>query len=186
MVSTQEVIDAIIYALESSDVVTDDASYIDHDPDITTEAIKLPVIQVSPNIKNRISDENTDFIGLVDGESENSVKEVYEALYTLDVTIAAWTAEGSQYSGRKIQESITEALFEYETSGMNEPLKKSNGSAIDDIWRFTVQTGEQNDDLNTTPTLRRWRKTVIVSMSETFESEEQDIITEATEDVSVN
>lgn len=186
MVSTQEVIDAIIYALESSDVITDDASYIDHDPDITTEAIKLPVIQVSPNIKNRISDENTDFIGLVDGESENSVKEVYEALYTLDVTIAAWTAEGSQYSGREIQESITEALFKYETSGMDEPLKKSDGSVIDDIWRFTVQTGEQNDDLNTTPTLRRWRKTVVVSMSETFESEEQDTITEATEDVSVN
>jgi hypothetical protein len=186
MVSTQEVIDAIIYALESSDVITDDASYIDHDPDITTEAIKLPVIQVSPNIKNRISDENTDFIGLVDGESENSVKEVYEALYTLDVTIAAWTAEGSQYSGREIQESITEALFKYETSGMDEPLKKSDGSVIDDIWRFTVQTGEQNDDLNTTPTLRRWRKTVIVSMSETFESEEQDTITGAAEDVSVN
>jgi len=186
MVSTQEVIDAIIYALESSDVVTDDASYIDHDPDITTEAIKLPVIQVSPNIKNRISDENTDFIGLVDGESENSVKEVYEALYTLDVTIAAWTAEGSQYSGREIQESITEALFKYETSGMNEPLKKSDGSVVDDIWRFTVQTGEQNDDLNTTPTLRRWRKTVVVSMSETFESEEQDTITGADEDVSVN
>jgi len=186
MVSTQEVIDAIIYALESSDVVTDDASYIDHDPDITTEAIKLPVIQVSPNIKNRISDENTDFIGLVDGESENSVKEVYEALYTLDVTIAAWTAEGSQYSGREIQESITEALFKYETSGMDEPLKKSDGSVIDDIWRFTVQTGEQNDDLNTTPTLRRWRKTVVVSMSETFESEEQDTITGAAEDVSVN
>lgn len=186
MVSTQEVIDAIIYALESSDVITDDASYIDHDPDITTEAIKLPVIQVSPNIKNRISDENTDFIGLVDGESENSVKEVYEALYTLDVTIAAWTAEGSQYSGREIQESITEALFKYETSGMDEPLKKSDGSVIDDIWRFTVQTGEQNDDLNTTPTLRRWRKTVVVSMSETFESEEQDTITGAAEDVSVN
>jgi len=186
MVSTQEVIDAIIRALETSNVVTDDASYIDHDPDITTEAIKLPVIQVSPNTKNRISDENTDFVGLKEGESDSTAREVYEALYALDVTIAAWTAEGSQYSGREIQESITEVLFKYETSGMNEPLKKSDGSVIDGIWRLAVQTGEQNDDLNTTPTLRRWRKTVIVSMSETFESEKQDIITEATEDVSVN
>lgn len=185
MVSTQEVIDAIIYALETSDVVTDDASYIDHDPDITTEAIKLPVIQVSPNTKNRISDENTDFVGLKEGESDNTVIEVYEALYALDVTIAAWTAEGSQYSGRGIQESITEALFEYETSGMNEPLKKSDDSVIDDIWRFAVQTGEQNDDLNTTPTLRRWQKTVVVSMSETFESAEKDSITETAESVSV-
>ena len=184
MVSTQEVIDSIIHALETSEFVTDDANYIDHEPDITTEAIKLPVIQVSPVLKTRISDENSDFIGMKEG-LEDTAKEVYEVLYALEITVAAWTAEGSQFSGRGIQDSITKELFKYESSGMNTPLKNSDEETIDGIWRFSIQSGEQNDNLNTTPTLRRWQKTVVVSISETFESDEKDVITDVDKSISV-
>lgn len=186
MASTQEVIDSIIYSLKSSDAVTDDASFIDHEPDITTEAIKLPVIQVSPITKIRISDENSDFVGIVEGDTQNTYKRVYEILYRLEVTISAWTAEGSQYAGRGIQESITSALFKHESSGMDEPLVKPDGTQLDGVWRFAMQSGEQNDNLNTTPTLRKWEKSVTVSMSETFESAEKEGTASSNETVSVN
>jgi hypothetical protein len=168
MVRKQELIEAVVYALQQSDAIPDTANFTDRVPNIDTEPIKLPVIQVSPGPKLYISDENTDFSGFERDEQGNVTGKIYESLYTLEIMIAVWTAQGSQFSPREINDAIRDEMIQYETSAMDNTLVKPDGTPIDEVWRFAMQSGEQTDDFSTSPTLRRWEQTLVISASEQY------------------
>ena len=186
MVRVQELIEAVIYSLSQSDTIPDKTSFIDHIPNIETEAIKLPVISVYPGQKVYLSDENSDFSGFNKDDNGNNIGRIYESLYTVEVTIAVYTADGSQFSAREIMNSIRDKMFTHESSGLQRPLRNPDDSVIDEVWRVAIQSGEQNDDFGTSPTLRRWEQTILIQAGETYITEDGQTISGSNVNTNVN
>jgi len=174
MVRPQELIEAVLYTLQTSADLPDSANYVGYTPDINSESIKLPLIEVSPGPQTHLSEMNTDFVGFKTDDSGREVGRIYESLYTLQLNVAVWTAHGSRFSPRDIADAVRDELYAHATAGPDLPLKNPDGSPVDEVWRFALQEGEQTDDLTTSPTLRRWQQTVVVSASEQYVTDEED------------
>jgi hypothetical protein len=168
MVRPQELIEAVLVTLQDCSDIPDSANFIGYEPDIDSESIKLPLIEVSTGLMSELSEMNTDFVGFQKDDQGRDIGRIYESLYTLELNIAVWTAHGSKYSPREISDAIRDALYAHSTSGPARPLRNPDGSPVDEVWRFAVQEGEQTDDLATSPTLRRWQQDVVVSASERY------------------
>jgi len=168
MVRPQEIIEATIFTLQESSNIPDAANYVDNTPDISTQSIKLPVIEVSIGPQRILADENTDFIGTKTDNNGREIGRIYESLYTLELYVVTYTAQGSKYSARDISDSIRDELYAYDTSGPNETLVHPENGPVDEVWRFDIIEGVHTDDLNTNPTLRRWQQDVLVSASEQY------------------
>ena len=174
MVRPQELIKAVLVTLQNTPEIPDPANFVGYEPDITSESIKLPLIEVSTGPQEHISEMNTDFVGLKTDDSGREIGRIYESLYTLELNIAVWTAPGSKYSPRKIMNAVRDSLYAHDTAGPNLPLRYADGSPVNEVWRFALQEGEQTDDLTTSPTLRRWQQNVLVSASEQYITDEED------------
>jgi len=172
MVRPQEIIDAVLYTLQQSDELPAETSFLGEEPDIDNQAIKLPLIEVSTGIQTDLSEVNTDFVSFITDEDGNNVGRVYETLYTIEITVAAWTAAGSRYDPREIGNYVRDALYQHDVAGPNKPLQNPDGSPVDEVWRVIMESGEQTDDFSTSPTLRRWEQRLIISASEQYTTEE--------------
>lgn len=169
MVRPRTIISAIIHSLQQSDDIPSETNFVGYNPDINSESIKLPVIVVSTGPRVNLSDTNTDFIGHKTDDSGDEIGYIYSTLYTFELDVAVWTAHDSKYSPRIIGDAVRDVLYSHASSGPALPLTyPDDGSPIDDVWRFILQDGSQNDDLTTSPTLRRWEQTVTVSASERY------------------
>jgi len=168
MVRPQGLIEAVLVTLQNESELPSAANFVGYTPDIASESIKLPVIEVSPGPQEQISEMNTDLVGYTTDDAGNRTGKIYESLYTLELNVAVWTAHGSKFSPRDISDTVREALYAHETAGPNEPLRNPDGSPVDEVWRFAMQEGEQTDDLTTSPSLRRWQQTLLVSASEQY------------------
>lgn len=168
MVRPRELVEAVLYTLQQSGDFPDSTNFVGYQPDINSESIKLPLVEVSTGPTVEVSEMNTDFIRFKKDADGNDIGRIYESLYTLDLDIAVWTAHGSKYSPRKLSDSVRDNLYTHETGGPSKPLQNPDGSPVDEVWRFSVEDGEQTDDLNTSPTLRRWQQTAVVSASERY------------------
>jgi hypothetical protein len=174
MVRPQQLIESVLYTLQQSNAIPDSTNFVGYTPDINSQSIKLPLIEVSTGIQNQLSESNTDFVGFKTDDSGNDIGRIYETLYTLEITVAIWTAHGSKFSPRNISDAVRDALYAHDTAGPAQPLRHPDGSPVDEVWRFALQDGEQTDDLTTSPTLRRWQQNVVVSASEQYITDEED------------
>lgn len=174
MVRPQEIIEAVLFTLQNEADIPDAANFVGYTPDINSESIKLPLVEVSPGPQTHISESNTDFVGYKTDDSGREIGRIYESLYTLQLTVAVWTAHGSRFSPREISNAVRDGLYAHDTAGPSRPLRNPDGSPVDEVWRFALQDGEQTDDLTTSPTLRRWQQNVVVSASEQYVTDEED------------
>lgn len=172
MVRPQEIVDSVLYTLQQSDDIPDDTNFLGFEPDIENQAIKLPLIEVSTGVQTDLSEINTDFVSFVEDESGNHVGRVYETLYVIEITVAVWTAAGSKYDAREIGNYVRDALYQHDTAGPGRPLQNPDGSSVNEVWRFIVESGEQTDDFSTSPTLRRWEQRLAISASEQYTTDE--------------
>lgn len=172
MVRPQEIVDAVVYTLQQSDDLPDETNFLGFEPDIENQPINLPLIEVSTGVQTDLSEMNTDFVSFIEDGDGNQVGRVYETLYTIEITVAAWTAAGSRYDPREIGNYVRDALYQHDTAGPDKPLTKSDGSTVDEVWRFIVESGEQTDDFSTSPTLRRWEQRLVVSASEQYTTDD--------------
>lgn len=173
MVRPQSIVEAVSYTLQQDDSIPSETNFLENEPDIENDAIKLPVIEISSGAQARLSESNSDFVThKLDGDG-NQIGRVYELLYTLEITIAVWTADGSMYNAKEIGDSVRDALYKHDTAGADIPLENPDGTIVDDVWRFSVDSGEQTDDFSTSPTLRRWQQEVLVSAGEKYTTEEE-------------
>jgi len=187
MVSQQVLLESVPRSLEEESAIPDDITYITHEPDFNSEAIKLPVIQVLRTAVTNVNETNTDFVGYNRDESDRITDELYERLYVMDLTVAIWTADGSVYDNAGLPNEVRTSLYKHDYDGPQKPFTYENGEPIDDVWRVSLTNTRENDDVTYTPTLRVHEQDLRVWAAETIESPiEQDIITEVTEDVSVN
>jgi hypothetical protein len=168
MVRPQEIIEGVLHTLKESDAIPDSTNFVGFKPDPDTQSIKLPLIEVSPGPKSPVREMNTEFVKFRTDSDGNQVGEVYESLYRLQLTINVWTAHGSKYSPRDIMDSVRDELYKHKTAGPQQPLRFPDGSPVNEVWRFSMQQGDQTDDLGMSPTLRQTTKTVVVSASEQY------------------
>jgi len=168
MVRPKELIEGVLWTLQQHPDIPDSASYVGYTPDINSESIKLPVVEVSMGPQVRLREENTDFVGFKTDDNGNQIGRIFEALYTLELNVAVWTAQGSKYSPRDISDSVRDALYSHDIAGPGEPLVHPDFGPIDEVWSFDILEGSHTDDLTTSPTLRRWQQDVSVSASEQY------------------
>lgn len=175
MVRPKELVEAVLYTLQQSNDFPEATNFVGYEPDINSESIKLPLIEVSLATQVEIDETNTDFIGFKTDDSGRDIGRIYETLYTQELNIAVWTAHGSRYSPRDMGDTVRDELYAHSTGGPNEPLRHpEDGRVLDEVWRFRITEGAHTDDLGTSPTLRRWQETVQISASEQYVTDEED------------
>lgn len=163
------VVERVVDAIEKSGELPDSTNYVGYEPDMSSEAIKLPVVEASPTSEARISEHNTDEVGRLTDQDGNEVSRVYHALYQLTVEVSIWTAHGSRYDSRELGDSIYRALYQYDSSGPGRNLAP-------EVWRVRLGDGSPDDDLTTNPSLRRWTQDIDIWAYEEFASDEDYII----------
>lgn len=168
MVRPKEIVESILYVLQNSNAFPENTNFVGYEPDINSESIKLPLIEISMNLQSEINEMNTDFVGFRTDDNGNDIGEVYQSDYTQDISVAVWTAHGSRYSPRTLSDSVRDELYEYTNKGPDKSLPHPDIGQLDDVWKFQIVEGEHTDDLGTSPTLRRWQQIVEVSASERY------------------
>jgi PAS domain-containing protein len=169
MARLQDVIDAIIFSLKDSGELPEEATFIGFEPDNDTQPIKLPIIQVDP--EGEITDANlanTQFVGFSKDDDGNNVGRIFERLSEIPIRLSVLTAQGSKFDEREISDTARTVLFKHETAGPFEPLKKEDGTTLDEVWRFDIDESTQTDNLGTSPPLRRFVQRITVGSSEQF------------------
>jgi len=162
MVRAREILDAIIYELKESPSIPDALSYIDREPDIDTDAIKLPVLEVSLIDTTKDRDLTSDFVGFKKDDSGRDVGRVYHSSYLARIEISVWTAQGSRYDPEELSDRVRTVLYRFDTQVNNEPLVHPEKGELTEIWDFAVEDGSHTDDLTTTPPLRKWTERIEV------------------------
>lgn len=165
----REVIEVVVNAVKQSGRLPDSTNYVGYEPNIDTDAIKLPLLEVVTTSEARISDHNTDEQGEILDDEGNSVARVFHAMYQLSIEVNIWTAEGSRYDPNVLGDEVFAALYNYDSAG---PSKK----LADEIWRVRVGDGSPDEDFSTSPTLRRWSQEVDIWAYETFTTDEDYIV----------
>lgn len=169
MVRPKELVEAVLFTLQQSDDLPEEANFVGYEPDIDSESIKLPLVEVSMGTQLEVNESNTDFVGFRTDDNGNDIGRIYETLYTQELTVAVWTAQGSKYSPRDMGDTVRDELYAHETAGPDQPLRHpEDGRRLDEVWRFWITEGAHTDDLGTSPTLRRWEETIQISASEQY------------------
>lgn len=165
----KKVIEEVVSAIQQSGNLPSDINYVGYEPNIDTEPIKLPLLEVVTLSEARISEHNTDEQGVIEDDSGNSVGRVYHALYNLTIEVNVWTAQGSKYDPNDLGDKVYASLYPYDTSGPSNELHE-------DIWRVRIGDGEPDEDFGTSPTLRRWSQEVDIWAYESFTTDEDYIV----------
>lgn len=165
----RELIEALVAAVQQSDEMPAGMNYVGYEPNIDTESIKLPLLEVVTVSEARIAEHNTDKQGVIENDAGDTIARVYHALYQLTVEVNVWTAHGSKYDPDELGDAVYRALYPYDSAG-------PSNSLADDVWRVRIGDGSPDDDFGTSPTLRRWSQTVDLWAYETFTTEEDYIV----------
>ena len=169
MVRPKELVEAVLYTLQQSDDLPNETNFVGYEPDINSESIKLPLIEVTLESQVEVSESNTDFVGYRFDGNGNRIGKIFESLYTQELSISAWTAHGSRFSPRDISDTIRDELYAHETGGPEQPLRHPDDNRVlDEVWRFDILSGDQTDDLGRSPTLRRWEQSIEIAASERY------------------
>lgn len=164
----KNVIETVVDTLKESGRLPDSTNYVGYEPDMDSEAIKLPLLEVVTVSEARIDDHNTDEQGVILDDDGNAVSRVYHSLYQLSIEVNIWTAQGSKYDPRDLGNEVYRELYQYDSAGPGREL-------ADEVWRVRVGDGNPDEDFSTSPTLRRWSQEVDIWAYESF-SDDKDYI----------
>lgn len=169
MVAPQDIIDGLAHAIRSSDSVPDNINFITFEPDIESNPVKLPLVQVSGESKVTADRTNTNFVGFQEDDSGNDIGRIYKTLYTQEFEVASWTAQGSKYDVQDVSQSVRKSILPYTTAGpAQELIDSETGEKLDDVWNVKLLETQRTDDLGTSPTLRQRTEIIEVSASEQY------------------
>jgi hypothetical protein len=169
MVRIDQLRRALLVTLREHPDVPEAVTFADRTLDFTTDAIKLPVINVVANSKRDVGEMNSDQIGFVTDENGNRVGRTYVDLFEATFTVSVLTAEGSSFDTYEIRNAVKDALYQHDPEGPDRSLVDETGTTLDDVWDVRFLEESENDDTTTTPTLRRWEQQLIIAGSEQYE-----------------
>jgi len=132
----------------------------------------LPLLEFNILSTDRIANSNTDFVGFVKDDEGNEVGRIYDMLYSMQIQIELWTAQGSEYDPNYLGSAIRESLYPHDSKAYGKPFVDTQGNPLSSVWKFKLLTGGRNDDIMTTPTARKWEQNVRIWSYERFDTTE--------------
>lgn len=165
MARPKDLIAIVVDALRDSGNLPSSMNYVGYEPNIDTDAIKLPLLEVDVVSEARIDSSNTDVQGYIEDDAGNRVGRVFHALYNLTLEVNVWTAQGSKHDPKDLGDTVYATLYKYDDAGPGDDLS-------DDVWRVRLGDGETDDDFTTSPTLRRWSQQLDLWAFEEFTTDE--------------
>lgn len=169
MVRPQQIIDGMIRSVKGTGDMPSEMAYLPYEASRTgaNGNVKLPLLEVQPVDKIDVQDFNTDRVSFVTDEDGNRIGRRFQSEYRLRIQFDLYTAEGSSYDARALGNKLYRALYRHDSHGPNIPLPAEDGGELALTWRFNVEDSEPAHELETTPSLRRWRiDTVVWSVME--------------------
>lgn len=182
MARPDEIIDALIYQLEASDVVSSDVTYLNEEVDSTGKNadVFLPVIEIQEADVTWLSEFNTDRVDIE--FTDDFAEEVYRAEYELILQLDVWVADTSKWSPDEIGEDARRVLYQYESAGLSKTLVDREGNLLPEIWKFSLTDAGRPDDLSGTFSVRKWRQEIEIWAYEEYRAK-KDVIQSLNEDV---
>jgi hypothetical protein len=160
MVQSREALKIIADTLRRSSKMPEEMSYILHEPDPDGEdsAVSVPVTVLQDTDTTRDDPSNSNFEGYLLNDSGERVGTVYETKWEMSLQIDIWTAAGSDYNVDKLGKELHEVLYAYDTRGPDKTFVDGTGEGRELIYDFTLQDSNRDDNLDQTPSVRRWRQ----------------------------
>lgn len=168
MVRPQELVESLLFVLQNTGEFPEKTNFVGYEPDIASESIKLPLVQVSLGTMLEVDTTNSEFVGYREDADGNIIGRIYESLYEQDIQISVWTAHGSKYSPRDLSNIVRDTLYPYTSYGPDDTLPHPELDGLDEVWFVEVTEGDHTDDLGTSPSLRRWQQIVEINASERY------------------
>lgn len=186
MTAPSKVKDYVKLAIENSGALPEVKDYVTHeaDPDGTDGALRLPLVEIQQTGFTREDLTNTTKIGAQTDDNGNEVAYAYESLYTVDLQINLWVADGSNYDVGELGDRLRKVLFAYDIRGPDRDFVDEQGRPIETIYQFNLGESNREDDTAQTPTVRVWQQSASVSACERYsEVPEEDYIETVSESV---
>jgi hypothetical protein len=174
MATPREILTAIKESLQDSSDVPDSVSYVlqEYDGSGPEANVSLPVVELQTANLVSLNQFNTDFVGHQFDKDGNQIGRIYHSEYSLTVQLDILTVDGRSHNEESISpliNSVRNALYKFDSAGIAEPLEET-------VWKFQLNEGERADNLESTPTVRRWSQTIECWSYEEFETNEDYIV----------
>jgi len=174
MATPREILTAIKESLQDSSDVPDSVSYVlqEYDGSGAEASVSLPVVELQTVNAVSLNEFNTDFVGHKFNEEGNQIGRIYHSEYSLTVQLDILTVDGRSHNEESISpliNSVRSALYKFESAGIAEPLEET-------VWKFQLNEGERADNLESTPTVRRWSQTISCWSYEEFETDKDYVV----------
>jgi len=158
MATPREILTRIKESLEDSSDVPDSVSYVlqEYDASGKDANVTLPVVELQTVNALSLNEFNTDFVRYVHDENGNQIGRVYRSEYSVTVQLDILTVDGRRKNEESIStlvNSVRRSLYQYSSAGPAESLEET-------VWKFQLNEGERADNLDSTPTVRRWSQTI--------------------------
>lgn len=171
MVSPSDAMLGLGLALNRSDKIPDEMSYLLHEADLQNDDanVDLPMIEITPVDVDHVHPSNSDFVDFTTNDEGSQTGRVYHTEYQMEVEIDIWTASDGGYDVDELGDALREALYPHSSFGPQEPFLDEDGKEMQ-IFRFSIESGERQDDIIQTPTVRRWRQEVEIWAFDEFQT----------------
>ncbi len=167
MTTPQDVLEGIAVALHNSGNLPSDTTYVTRqvDMDGRQAGLQMPIVEMEVQNTVRNTQFNTDLVGYATDDDGNRIGYIFRTRFEMTVAVNIYTAEGGGNDPDSLGHSLRRALLKYDSYQMgsrhhNNTLPDGNGGELTEVTQFVVGNGENNDDITTTPALRRWQQTI--------------------------
>lgn len=185
MVTHREAMEVIADTLREDRGIPQEMSYLLHeaDPEGEDAAVSLPMVEMQDVQVLRDDPSNSTFLTYLVNDDGEEVGYVYETKWEMRLQMDIWTAAGSDYDADELGKQLRKVLFAYDTRGPGMSFTDDQGEPVDDIYDFSLRRSLRNDELNQTPSVRRFRQVARVRGAEILTKESPaPVIRETTED----
>lgn len=186
MVTKSEAKEIIVSNIVNDARIPDTVDTITREPDMGgADAQKtVPLLLLAFDDTSRATHLNSDFVGYKTDDDGNKVARVFQSQWETTARIEMWTADRSTHpSIEDLGPTLREVLYTFDSRSRGDPFLDDAGDPVDDIWNFSLQSGGRDDDLTTSPTIRRWVEQATVSGVRYFVEDELPPVTSTDETV---
>jgi hypothetical protein len=168
MVRVKELIEAVLNVLKQSGQLPSETNFIGVEPDMDTQPIKLPLVEVSSQRQEEVQETNTSFVGFRTDDDGNQIGKVFQSLYYETLEISVYTAQGSKFDPKELGQAVRDVMFGFSTKGPNKTLIHPDFGPVNEVYMVEMLYGNHTDDLGTSPPLRRWTQELEIYASEQY------------------
>lgn len=170
MTAPSKIKDYVKLAIQNSGELSEVNDYVTHeaDPDGQEGALRLPLVEIQQVGFSRDDLTNTTKIGQLTDDNGNEVAYAYESLYSVDLQINLWVADGSNHDVGELGDRLRQVLFAHDIRGPARNFVDEEGRPIDTIYQFELLESNREDDTQQTPTVRVWQQNASVSACERY------------------